>query len=82
MIRTIEIGKRLQELRKEKNLTQDELADMLMIDKRKISRFESGVITPDVDCLIGLSNIFNTSVDYLICNTDERTKYCSKNPIS
>ena len=71
----IEVGKRLQKLRMEKGYSQDELAEMIGTDKRKISRFETGCTTPDCNVLIKLSEIFDTSIDYILFNTSERKRY-------
>ena len=58
----IELGKFLASLRNEKGMTQDELAQMLFIDKRKVSRWECGTSIPDFDILIKLSEIFDVSL--------------------
>ena len=71
----IELGKFIASLRNEKNLTQEELAEKLFIDKRKISRWECGMSTPDFDMLIKLTEIFDVSLYELsICQRlkDER----------
>ncbi len=58
----IELGKFLATLRNEKGLTQDNLASLLFIDKRKISRWECGTSIPDFDTLIKLSEIFDVTL--------------------
>ena len=58
----IELGKFLATLRNQKNLTQDELAEKLFIDKRKISRWECGTSIPEFDMLIKLSEILDVSL--------------------
>ena len=58
----IELGKFLASLRNEKGLTQDDLASILFIDKRKVSRWECGTSIPDFDTLIKLSEIFGVSL--------------------
>ena len=55
----IELGKFIASLRAEKNLTQEELAEILFIDKRKVSRWECGTSTPEFDMLIKLSEILD-----------------------
>ena len=69
------ISKRICELRKEKELTQEDLANLLYVDKRKISRIEVGAAEPDSYILFKLSNVFNTSVDYLLGLTSVRERY-------
>ena len=75
----IELGKFLAKLRNEKKLTQDDLANMLYIDKRKISRWECGNCTPDFDMLIKLSEILDVSLYELsICRRLDKEKLSDK----
>lgn len=68
----IELGKFIANLRNEKNLTQEDLAEKLFIDKRKISRWECGTSVPDFDMLIKLSKILDVSLYELsICKRIE-----------
>ena len=57
---------RLQQLRREKGLTQCELAKLLNTTQRRISYLETGKIEPDLSTLIILSKYFDVSADYLI----------------
>ena len=68
----INLGKFLAQLRVENKLTQEKLAEMLHIDKRKISRWECGMSIPDFDMLIRLSEILDVSLYELsICEKIE-----------
>ena len=58
----IKFGKFLTKIRKEKGITQQELADMLHEDKRKISRWECGNNFPEFDVLIKLGKIFDVTL--------------------
>lgn len=58
----IQLGKFLAQLRMEKNLTQEQLSEMLHIDKRKVSRWECGNTAPEFDLLIKLSEIFDVTL--------------------
>jgi transcriptional regulator with XRE-family HTH domain len=51
-------GQFLQELRKEKGLTQEQLAEQLGVSRRTVSRWETGSNTPDLDILIELSDLY------------------------
>jgi transcriptional regulator with XRE-family HTH domain len=62
-------GKRLRQLRKEKGLTQAELAKLLSIGESTVSFYESGKRQPDYETLIRLAEVFNVSVDYLLGRT-------------
>ena len=59
-------GARIRELRLAKKLDQIELAELLNVSHGYISRIESGKKGCSVDLLIQLSEIFGTSLDYLI----------------
>lgn len=68
----IELGKFIASLRNEKNLTQEELAEKLYIDKRKISRWECGTSIPEFEMLIKLSEILDVSLyEFSICQKIE-----------
>ena len=59
-------SERLGQLRREKGLTQLELAKVLNTTQRRISYMESGKVEPDLSTLVALSNYFEVSTDYLI----------------
>lgn len=59
-------GKFLAELRKEKNLTQDELGEKIGVTNKTISRWENGNYLPPVDLLQILSKLFDVSLNELI----------------
>ncbi len=54
----VKIGKFLQELRKEKGLTQEQLAERTGVARRTVSRWETGSNMPDLDILIDLSDFY------------------------
>lgn len=62
------IGRKIAILRKEKNLTQMELADMLNISYQAVSNWERGETMPDISKLPELSQIFNHSIDEILGN--------------
>lgn len=62
----IEFGERIKKLRKQKTLTQEQLAKRLWVTKSIISAYESGNKYPSLDMLIKLSQTFNVSTDYLL----------------
>ena len=65
------LGENLKKLRKENNLSQEQLADKLNISRQAISKWESGKAYPDIDNLILLRNIFNTTIDDLVLREDK-----------
>lgn len=54
----VKIGKFLAELRKENEMTQEQLAENLNVARRTISRWETGSNMPDIDILIELSDLY------------------------
>ena len=62
----MEFGKRLQECRKMQKLTQEELAELVGVEKQHISRIERGVAACSIDLLPVLSVTLQVSTDYLL----------------
>ena len=63
---------RLRKLRKERNVTQQELADDMLVTIRTLARYESGEREPRVSILIDLADYFKVSIDYLVGRIDVR----------
>lgn len=63
-------GERLYQLRKEKNLSQEDLAERLGISRQSVSRWENGTASPDFEKTAQIAEIFSVSTDYLICGKD------------
>lgn len=66
--------RRLRELRDEKDLTQTEIAKMLGMSQTGYSKYETGENDIPTDVLIKLANFYNTSIDYLLGQTDNKRK--------
>ncbi len=64
--RFMEFNEKLQELRKQKGLTQEELAGMLYVSRTAISKWESGRGYPSIDSLKAISKFFSVSLDELL----------------
>ena len=58
-----DLGKRIQELRKQAGLTQAQLAEKIDISHTQLTRYESKGVLPPADVLERLANIFDTSID-------------------
>ena len=61
-----EFGNFLYELRKEKRMTQAELADKLGVSNKAVSKWETGDAMPETGLLLPISRIFNVTVDELL----------------
>jgi len=60
------IGKQIQSIRKEKNLTQEEFANCFYVTRQTVSNWENERCYPDLHTLVAISNCFNISLDILI----------------
>lgn len=63
---------RLLDLRQKKELTQNQLAELVNISRSALSLYELGKREPDFETLQKLANFFDVSVDYLLGRTDTK----------
>ena len=66
----MEFNEKLQELRKSKGLTQEELAEKLFVSRTAISKWESGRGYPSIDSLKEIARFFSVTIDNLICSDE------------
>lgn len=62
----MEFHEKLQELRKQKNLTQEELSEILFVSRTAISKWESGLSVPDAGMLVRIAGALDTTVNDLL----------------
>lgn len=62
----MEFNNRLYELRKQRGLSQEELANKLNVSRQTISKWEVGDSTPDMEKLIAIGDLFHISLDELV----------------
>ncbi|WP_349947508.1 helix-turn-helix transcriptional regulator [Lacrimispora sp. BS-2] len=62
----MEFNEKLQQLRKQRNLTQEQLAEQLYVSRTAISKWESGKGYPNIESLKGISKLFDVSIDELL----------------
>ncbi|MBQ7084868.1 MAG: helix-turn-helix transcriptional regulator, partial [Anaerotignum sp.] len=62
----MEFHEKLQELRKSRGLTQEELAEMLYVSRTAVSKWESGRGYPSIDSLKEISRFFSVTIDDLL----------------
>lgn len=60
-----ECGKRIQQLRQERNLSQEQLAEKLNVSQNMIAKIECGLRRPSIDFTIELAEFFETSLNYI-----------------
>ena len=83
----MELNEKLQQLRKQRGLTQEELAEMLYVSRTAVSKWESGRGYPSIDSLKAISKLFAISIDELLSSEElmsiaeteqkEKTKHMS-----
>ncbi len=66
---------RIRALREDRDWTQQQVADLLYINRRTYGAYENGVNAMSPEILTRLAEIYETSVDYLLNLTDERKPY-------
>ena len=66
----MEFHEKLQELRKQKNLTQEELSEILFVSRTAISKWESGRVYPSIDSLKAIAEFFGVTIDELLSNRE------------
>lgn len=75
-----ELGARLQKLRRQAGMSQQELADQLRVSRQSISKWELRTATPDLDNLVRLSKLFGVSLDELVLGRTEKPQETSQQP--
>ncbi len=66
---------RLREIRKDRDLTQVDIAKILNTSQVQYSRYEMGIRLIPIDKLVALAKYYNVSTDYLLGLTNERKPY-------
>jgi len=61
---------RLRELRKEKELSQQQLSEVFNVSKMTISAWETSKQEPSIELILSIATFFNVSTDYLLGNED------------
>lgn len=73
------LGKRIKELRKKNDLTQEKLADFLGVTYKAVSKWECGLTTPDISLIVPMARLFNVTTDEILgmqsSEVDERKRY-------
>lgn len=70
--------KRMKDLREDKDLKQENIANLLKITRQQYGLYETGKRTMPIDLIIILADFYETSVDYIIGRTNEKNPYKPK----
>ncbi len=74
-------GEKIAALRKKKNLTQEQLSEILKVSRQSVSRWEMDAAFPETEKLIKLSKLLDCSIDYLL-NEELQEEVCANRGIS
>ena len=72
------IFQRLKDLREDNDLTQQQVADLLYVNRRTYSSYETGARSMSPEMLIKIAEIYKVSVDYLLGVTNQKNTYPKK----
>jgi len=78
MMKSIQIGLKVQALRKSQNLTQEDLASMTGVSWRTISNLETGRTVPKLELIYNIAQIFQISIDELLTGKRQTNKPFSR----
>ena len=67
----MDFNNRLYQLRKQKGLSQEELANRLNVSRQTVSKWEVGDSTPDMEKLVAMSDLFDVSLDKLVMGKED-----------
>ncbi len=73
------IGKLIASLRKDKNMTQKQLANLINVSDRTVSKWERGLGCPDVSLLTGLSENLGVNIEQMLNGTIQKNRFVSGN---
>lgn len=62
----MKFSEKLKDLRKQKGISQEQLAEKIYVSRQAITKWESGNGLPDIENLIAISSLFNESLDSLL----------------
>lgn len=71
---TVEIGERIRIKRKERGLSQQELAELASLNYVTVSKYESGKVEPGAKALTRIANVLEVTTDELLGRTEETEK--------
>ena len=66
------LGEKIQLLRRESGMSQEKLAERLNVSRQAISKWEQGIVVPDTENIIQLSKFFQVSLEYLLIDECEK----------
>lgn len=74
------LSTKLKELRKAQGLSQEKLAEQLVVSRQAVSKWESGEACPDIENMIALAKLYGVSLDELVGISDAATQATPEHP--
>lgn len=74
MIDFVKVGLKITKYRKEKNFTQDDLADKLYVSRQLVSKWENGTGVPSIDTILDMCKLFQITFEELLCLEEETSE--------
>ncbi|MBE6746578.1 MAG: helix-turn-helix transcriptional regulator [Ruminococcaceae bacterium] len=68
--------RRIRDLREDHDMTQQQVADYLSMKQPQYNRYEKGYRDIPSDVLIALANLYDTTTDFILERTDDKTNFC------
>ncbi|MCM1497449.1 MAG: helix-turn-helix transcriptional regulator [Clostridium sp.] len=62
--------KRIRDLRESNNYRQIDIAEKLNMSQQQYQKYESGIVTPSINILVSIADLYDVSVDYLLGRTN------------
>ena len=72
MIDFVKVGAKIAYLRKQKHLSQDELADKMYVTRQLVSKWENGTGVPKIDHVLDLCDILGVGFEELLCLNERK----------
>ena len=73
------LGERIQNMRKEMGLSQEELAERIGVSRQSVSKWENDAALPDTDKVLQLSRLFGVSADALLTGSSAAPQAAEEN---
>jgi transcriptional regulator with XRE-family HTH domain len=78
----MEIGNKINQLRKLSGMTQEQLAEKLHVSRQTLSKWESGATSPDLNSVVTISKLYHVSLDELLLEETAHTAHTNDEQIT
>ena len=73
--------KNLKALRKEYNISQQQLANIIGVSQQSINKYENHNVEPDIETLKAIATFFNTTIDFLVGFDESKTAFTKEDEL-